>query len=125
MIIGIGTDIVQIPRIERVFAKYGRKFVEKNFHSMEIKKFNILKVAWQISFLSKRFAAKEAVAKALGTGITKGLRFKEIAIINDEQGAPKVIIDSKNFCQYTNYKINISMSDDYPIALAFAVISLI
>jgi holo-[acyl-carrier protein] synthase len=111
-------------RIAKIFAKYGQKFVEKNFHVLEIEKFNTLKKLDQLSYLSKRFAAKEAISKAFGTGIAEGLSFKEIAIINNAQGAPVVIIDLIKFPNYANYKINISISDDPPIAVAFAVISL-
>jgi len=123
-IIGIGTDIVQMDRIAKIFAKYGQKFVEKNFHSLEIEKLSSLKQIDRLSYLSKRFAAKEAISKAFGTGITEGLSFKEIAIINNEKGAPIVIIDRIKFPSYANYQINISISDDPPIAVAFAVISL-
>jgi holo-[acyl-carrier protein] synthase len=123
-IIGIGTDIVQMDRIAKIFTKYGQKFIEKNFHALELEKFSALKRIDHLSYLSKRFAAKEAISKAFGTGVAEGLSFKEIAIINNEKGAPIVIIDPIKFPNYANYKINISISDDPPIAVAFAVISL-
>lgn len=121
--IGIGTDIVNIARIERIFEKFGQSFVDKNFHELEIKQFNLLKKESKASYLAKRFAGKEAVAKALGEGIGKNLSFKNIAIINDELGAPKVVISSEVYPKSHKYKFQISLSDDYPFAVAFVVIT--
>lgn len=121
--IGIGTDIVNIARIERIFEKFGQSFVDKNFHELEIKQFNLLKKESKAAYLAKRFAGKEAVAKALGEGIGKNLSFKDIAIINDESGAPKIVISSEGYPQSHKYKFQISLSDDYPFAVAFVVIT--
>ena len=123
MIVGVGTDIVQMERISHVFNKYGNEFIKKNFHKLEIEKFHLLDKKHHISYLSKRFAAKEAVSKAFGSGISSGLNFKDIAIINDDKGAPSVFIDSAKLSEFPKYNIHISMSDDYPIAVAFVVIS--
>jgi holo-[acyl-carrier protein] synthase len=122
-VIGIGTDIVNIERIERIFEKFGQSFVDKNFHELEIKQFNLLKKESKCAYLAKRFAGKEAVAKALGEGVGKNLSFKDIAIINDELGAPKVMISAVVYPGIDKYKFHISLSDDYPFAVAFVVIS--
>lgn len=115
MILGIGTDIVQIPRIERIFKQYGLQFVNKILNLGE-QKSNSHRIS--SSFLAKRFAAKEAVAKAFGQGIGKPLRFKDISIINNALGKPEVqVIGQKN-----NEVIELSLSDDYPVAIAFVVI---
>ena len=121
--IGIGTDIVNIERIERIFEKFGQNFVDKNFHELEIKQFDLLKKESKSAYLAKRFAAKEAVAKALGEGIGKNLSFKDIAIINDELGAPKIVISSEIYPRAHKYNFQISLSDDYPFAVAFVVIT--
>ena len=123
MIVGIGTDIVQINRIEKLYNEYGKIFLLKNFHPDEIKIFNNLNENHKINYLAKRFAGKESISKALGEGIGKNLSFKNIAILNRDNGAPYVNIDlnSEELCK--NYKIDISLSDDYPIAIAFVVIS--
>ncbi len=122
MILGIGTDIVHIKRIEDIYNKFGERFLKKNYHDIEIKDFQKLNAKKAINFLAKRFAAKEAVAKAFGVGIGK-IGFKNILISSNKFGAPKVNILG-NFVQYANtYDIHISISDDYPVALAFAVIS--
>lgn len=121
MISGIGTDIVQIPRIERLYKKLGEKFLEKNYHALEIEEFKKLSNnEKQISFLAKRFAGKEAVAKALRVGIGQ-IAFKEIAIVNDELGAPVVKIFSKQF-EVADHLIHISLADDYPVAIAYVMV---
>lgn len=123
MIIGIGTDIVNIERLERIFSKYGDSFLNKNFHALEIKKFYSLTKEKQIPYLAKRFAAKEAVSKALGTGISGGLAFSDIAIINNDSGLPGVVISSEKFPNIAQHKFQISLSDDYPFAVAFVVMT--
>jgi holo-[acyl-carrier protein] synthase len=123
MIVGIGTDIVQIGRIERIYNKYQEAFLEKNFHSKEIECFYMLPDTKKISYLAKRFAGKEALSKALGTGIRDNFAFQDIAILNDKFGAPYVEIIKNNIRVFPDRKINISLSDDYPIAVAFVIIS--
>lgn len=121
MILGVGADVVQIPRIERLYIKLGKKFLEKNYHALEIEEFRKLSNSEkQISFLAKRFAGKEAFAKALGVGIGQ-IAFKEIAIINNKLGAPVVKIFSKMF-EEDKYSIHISLADDYPVAIAYVMV---
>ena len=122
-IIGVGTDIVNIKRIEAIFKKYGDKFLSKNFHALEIADFKNLPDHKKLGYLAKRFAAKEAIAKALGIGIGEHLSFVDIAVIGNELGAPKVQIDSRNNAGINEYDIHVSLSDDQPFAVAFAVIT--
>ncbi len=121
-IVGIGTDVVNISRIESVFKKFGRKFIEKNYHQDEIEVFDTLPEHKILPYLSKRFAAKEAIAKALGKGIGE-ISFSDIAVINDEHGAPEVKINPQKQHLTRGYSIHISLSDDAPFVIAFAVIS--
>ena len=123
MIIGVGTDVLQIDRIEKLFDKYGEAFLKKNFHSKEIECFCAFESKKGIAYLAKRFAGKEAVAKALGSGVGEGLAFKDIVILNDELGAPYVEFSTSVIQNFSDKKIHISLSDDYPIAVAFVVIS--
>lgn len=123
MIIGIGTDIVNIERIKNIFDKFGDDFVHKNFHELEIKQFENLVGSTKVAYLSKRFAAKEAMAKALGVGIGGGIAFKDIAVVNDKLGAPKIVISSKIFPEVDEHNIHVSLSDDHPFAVAFVTIS--
>jgi len=121
MILGIGTDIVQITRIEKIYKKFPEQFLEKNYHALEIEEFRkITNAQKQISFLAKRFAGKEAVAKALGTGIGQ-IAFKEIAITNNELGAPVVRIFNKAL-EVKDYRVHISLADDYPVAIAYVLV---
>lgn len=141
MIIGIGTDIVQIPRIEHIVNKYGSLFQTRILAFKELEQFHQLPEAKKVRYLAKRFAAKEAVSKALGTGIADGLQFRDICIYNDEAGKPYVEINpfivelisknrQKNDPSYKEMKglnafkpmIHLSISDDYPVAIAFAVV---
>lgn len=121
-IIGIGTDIVNISRIEKIYSRFGESFLKKNFHAKEIEYFDHLPALQKISYLAKRFAGKEAVSKALGTGIGK-IAFKDIAILNNSLGAPYVLLDEPLEKYDENMKINISLSDEEPFAVAFVVIS--
>ena len=111
----IGVDIVQIPRIEKIFKEYGIAFAKKILGINELEKFFTLSHHHKSNFLAKRFAAKEAVSKALGEGIGK-YSFKDIEILNLKNGKPVVKIK-----QNTSSNIDISISDDYPTAIAFAL----
>ena len=88
MVIGIGTDIVQIDRIAKVLERQGDKFTQRILTLTEQQEFARLDNG--VAFLAKRFAAKEAVAKALGTGIGHGVSFQDITVINDNKGAPAI-----------------------------------
>lgn len=121
-ILGVGTDVVSIPRIEKIYLKFGDKFLYKNFHDLEINDFKKLSENKKISFLAKRFAGKEAVSKACGVGIGQHISFKDIAIINNEHGAPIVKIFDQGTLELKDSNFHISLSDDYPIALAFVVL---
>lgn len=123
MIIGVGTDIVQINRIENILKKYGNCFYKKILSNSEQEKVNNLKEEKKASFLAKRFAAKEAISKAFGTGISDNLLFKNISITNNDLGKPIAKIDANDAKYYEQFKIDISISDDYPIVIAFAVVT--
>ena len=88
MIIGIGTDIVEVDRINRLVAKYGQRFLDRMFTAAEQEA--CLGAANQGQRLAARFAAKESVMKALGTGWARGVRFKDIEIPSSEKQRPKV-----------------------------------
>lgn len=126
MIIGIGTDIVQIKRIERVYKKFKDRFKNRILSNEEIIKFDLLPSSKHSSFLAKRFAGKEAISKAFGTGISQNLSFKDIIICNDIAGKPYVKISNNGYLTSLNnnsIRIDLSLADDYPTAIAFSVIS--
>jgi len=122
MIIGIGTDVVQITRIESLLEQYGYALIERILSEAEKMRLSSLAAGLHANFLAKRFAAKEATGKALGTGIGS-IGFKDITISNDETGKPYVEIDFQKF-NLPAYNIDISLADDHPVALAFVIISL-
>ena len=126
-IFGIGTDIVNIKRMEKSLKKYGLKFKNKIFSKKEIlyceKKKN------PSSYYAKRFAAKEAFSKALGTGIRKGISLKNIEISNNSKGKPYILLRGdlskflKKKIKNKKYDIHLSLSDDKPWAQATVIIS--
>lgn len=127
MILGIGTDIVLINRVDDLLARFDDKFINKVFTQNEIDM--AAKKTIKSSFYAKRFAAKEAFSKAIGLGIGRGIDFCDIEIINDEFGKPeiKILNDKISFLQNhfkrVDFTIDLSLSDEKNIALAFVVIS--
>ena len=124
-IFGIGTDIIDIARIQKLLNKNNR-FKNRIFSTKEIK-YCDLKTN-KVACYSKRFAAKEAFTKALGTGINKGISFSEISINNNKDGAPFIELTGKtktivkNLTKRKN-KIYLSLSDEKKYALAMVVIN--
>ena len=126
-IFGIGTDIVNIKRMDNSLKKHGLNFKNKIFSKKEIlycdKKKN------SSAFYAKRFAAKEAFSKALGTGIRKGVSLKNIEISNNAQGKPFILLKGnlpnflKKKIKRKKYDIYLSLSDDKPWAHATVIIS--
>ena len=123
---GIGTDILSIDRIQRSLKN--KNFVKRIFNEKEILKCKRLNR--NINCFAKRFAAKEAFSKALGTGISDGINFKEIIVLNKKSGKPyinligetKKILNKKFKGKKT--KISLSLSDENRYAVAFVTISL-
>ncbi|AFC69830.1 holo-ACP synthase [Rickettsia amblyommatis] len=122
MLIGVGTDIVQIPRIEKILHLYPELFAKKILTSKELKQFASLGKINHAAFLAKRFAAKEAVSKAFGVGIGQGINFKDITILNNDLGKPIVEVSSNYTNKLSPFNIHLSLADDYPVCVAFAVI---
>ena len=126
-IFGIGTDIVNIKRMSKTLKSKNNNFKKSIFSKNEIiyceKKKN------PSSFYAKRFAAKEALSKALGTGIRKGVNFKDIEILNDNLGKPSIQLkgSTANFIKKKiknkKYSIYLSLSDDVPWAQATVIVS--
>ena len=126
-IFGIGTDIVNIKRMEKSLKLHGNKFKKDIFSKNEITYCEKKKNSG--AFYAKRFAAKEALSKALGTGIRKGIKFKNIEISNDFYGKPSIKLKGstanflKNKIKSKKFFIHLSLSDDIPWAQASVIIS--
>ena len=118
MVIGIGTDIVEIARIADVLDRQGDAFVQRILTHSEQKQYQASKQ--KAAFLAKRFAAKEAVAKALGTGIGSGVSFQDMTISNDEKGAPSVSLSAgaaQVAAEKSAQKVLLSIADEQKLSL--------
>ena len=126
-IFGIGTDIVNIKRMEKSLRRNGDAFKKRIFSKNEIIYCERRKNPY--AFYAKRFAAKEALSKALGTGIRRDIKFKNIEIRNDSYGKPSIrlkgAVDNylKKKIKSNKYNIHLSLSDDKPWAQATVIIS--
>ena len=125
-IFGIGTDIVSVDRIKKSLKN--KNFIYRIFNKNEISKCK--KINNSINCYAKRFAAKEAFSKALGTGISSGINFNEIVILNKKSGKPYISIIgqtkkilNKKFKRKKS-KISLSLSDEKKYAVAFVTISI-
>lgn len=123
MIFGIGTDIVEVSRIEDSLARFGDAFAQRILTKQEWLSFQQSKT--QARFLAKRFAAKEAFAKALGTGLREPATFQNIGVTHDDLGKPvldlaptlQALLDKKGILQQ-----HLSISDEKALAAAFVVL---
>lgn len=130
MILGIGSDLVDIRRIEKTLARFGERFEKRVFTDIEIAKANSrLGGGGKAAILAKRFAAKEACAKALGLGM-RGIGWREMEVVNLPSGKPTLRLSGRcaQCLQRLTPKgfaaqIDLSMTDDHPLAQAFVVIS--
>lgn len=123
MIIGIGSDIIKNSRIEALLITHKQRFLQRILTSTEIDLLNNKRL---ISYVAKRFAAKEACSKALGTGIGKYASFQDMEIFSDVNGKPyfKFSPKLKEFLQHNHgpYKTHLSMTDEEEYAQAFVII---
>jgi holo-[acyl-carrier protein] synthase len=123
MIYGIGTDIVEVKRIREALNKYGIALAKKILTSQELLTYK--KTEAKENFLAKRFAAKEAFAKALGTGMRSPVNFKSIEIIHDLLGKPKIKTVPELTILMKSHNIkhcHLSISDEKNIAVAFVIL---
>ena len=123
MITGIGTDIVHIDRVQRVLERHGERFVNRILTAEERVRFERTKA--KASHLAKRFAAKEAFSKAIGTGIRSPFRWHSIAVTRDSRGKPMLKPDarmSEYLARSGITNLHISLADDARIAMAFVVL---
>lgn len=121
MIKGLGNDIIEIERIERIITRYGKQFLDKLFTSAEQK--YCLKYAHSSRHFAGRFAAKEAISKALGTGIGKMLTWMDIEVINDQNGKPIVKLSQDAEKRFDHPKILLSISHCHSYAAAVAIVT--
>jgi len=128
VILGIGTDLVDIRRIERIIARHGDRFLDRIFTATERERAEGR--ADRAATYAKRFAAKEACAKALGTGFQDGIFFRDLGVVNLPSGRPTMRLTGAALCRLqaiapTGFEphIDLAITDEFPMAQAFVVIS--
>jgi holo-[acyl-carrier protein] synthase len=130
MIIGLGNDMVDISRIEKTLETYGDRFIERIFTPIERAKSD--RRANRAASYAKRFAAKEACSKALGTGFHNGVFWKDMGVVNDSLGKPTMHLTGgakQRLAEITpkgkQAVIHVTITDDHPYAQAIVIIEAI
>jgi holo-[acyl-carrier protein] synthase len=130
MIIGIGNDIIDIRRVEATLARFGERFILRVFTETEQARSE--QRAERAASYAKRFAAKEACAKALGTGLRHGVFWRDMGVVNLPSGRPTLQLTggaAAHLARLTpdgyEARIDLTITDDYPLAEAFVIISCI
>ncbi|MGH6828149.1 MAG: holo-ACP synthase [Rhizomicrobium sp.] len=128
MILGLGSDLIDIRRIEKTLARHGERFVARIFTEIEQRKSDFR--AGRAASYAKRFAAKEACAKALGTGLSKGVFWRDMGVVNLPSGKPTMKLTGGALARLGaitpkghHAAIEISLTDEYPLAQAMVIIS--
>ncbi|MGH8244514.1 MAG: holo-ACP synthase [Steroidobacteraceae bacterium] len=122
MIFGVGTDLVQVERIEATYRRFGEHFVERLLMPEERRLFDPARRP--VRFLAMRFAAKEAIAKALGTGFRHGIWIRDLGFLADRRGKPEVIFSVRGRSVADRLGAGegyVSLSDEAGLVMAFAV----
>ncbi|SDB16941.1 holo-ACP synthase [Belnapia rosea] len=130
MILGLGNDVVDIRRIEQTIARHGDRFLERVFTEVERAKAERRTEKLRASTYAKRFAAKEAASKALGTGFRAGVFFRDLGVVNLRSGQPTLQMTggaAERLAAITppghRAEVALTMTDEYPYASAVVIIS--
>ncbi len=130
MILGLGNDVVDIRRIEQSIARYGNRFLERVFTEAERAKAERRTEKLRAATYAKRFAAKEAASKALGTGFRAGVFFRDLGVVNLPSGQPTLQMTggaAERLARLTppghRAEVALTMTDEYPYASAVVIIS--
>lgn len=128
MIIGLGNDLVDIRRIEKSLERFGERFVQRIFTETEQKRSEGR--AMRAASYAKRFAAKEACSKALGTGFRRGVFWRDMGVINLKGGKPSLTLTGGALARLEEItpagmspQIDLTLTDEYPLAQAVVIIS--
>ena len=127
MIIGLGSDLIDIRRVEKSLARFGDRFTHRVFTEIERAKSD--KRAQRAASYAKRFAAKEACSKALGTGISRGVYWTDMGVVNLPGGKPTMHLTNGAALRLAELvpagyepRIHVTITDDFPLAQAFVII---
>ena len=128
MILGIGNDLIDIRRIEKSIEKYGERFLSRVYTDIERAKSDRRRL--RAASYAKRFAAKEACAKALGTGLSRGVFWRDMGVVNLPGGKPTMALTGGALKRLekitppgTRAQIDLTITDDFPLAQAIVIIS--
>lgn len=128
MILGIGSDLIDIRRVEQSIEKFGERFLSRIFTDLERSKSDARKA--RAASYAKRFAAKEACSKALGTGLNHGVYWRDMGVENLPGGKPTMRLTGGALKRLEDMtppgmvaQIDLSITDDFPLAQAFVIIS--
>lgn len=128
MILGLGSDLIDIRRIERTLERFGERFLLRVFTAAERERSD--RKPGRAASYAKRFAAKEACSKALGTGLRRGVYWRDMGVVNLPSGRPTLLLSGGALRQLQwltppghDARIDLSLTDDYPMAQAIVVIS--
>ena len=122
--IAVGTDILKIARIDDVVERLGERFVQRILAPAEVEEYRAS--AQPNRLLAKRFAAKEAIAKALGTGIGRGVSWQDMLIVHDDNGAPGVVLSGgalEAVGARGGNRVELSLADELEYVVAFAILA--
>ena len=130
MIFGVGIDVVEIDRIAASYARFGERFANRILGAREFERFQARRARSSqrgLAFLSTRFAAKEAVAKALGLGMRTPMRWHSVEILNDASGRPTAAVhsDLRRFVERHRLRLHVSLTDERATATAYAIAEVI
>jgi holo-[acyl-carrier protein] synthase len=127
MIVGIGNDIIDIRRVEKTLDRYGERFIGRIFTAVEVKKSERRRE--RAASYAKRFAAKEACSKALGTGMRAGVFWRDMGVVNLPSGKPTMALTGGAAARLEKMlpgghraEIHLTITDDFPMAQAFVII---
>ncbi|PKQ04566.1 MAG: holo-ACP synthase [Alphaproteobacteria bacterium HGW-Alphaproteobacteria-12] len=128
MIIGIGNDLIDIRRVQKTLDRFGDRFVERIFTDVERRKSEARRM--RAASYAKRFAAKEACSKALGTGFRRGVFWRDMGVVNLRGGQPTMALTGGALVRLNEITpegmdavIHVTITDDHPLAQAFVIIS--
>ncbi len=130
MIFGIGTDLIEIARIEAAYARHGERFAERILGPDELLRYHARRARLPrrgVVFLATRFAAKEAVSKALGLGIRMPMSWRAAQVVNAPGGRPEVRVAGAlaAFVAERHLRLHLSLTDDSALAQAFAIAEIV
>jgi holo-[acyl-carrier protein] synthase len=123
MIYGIGVDVLQVERIERVHQKYGARFVDHLLLPAEREQ--LARTARPVRFLAMRFAAKEAIVKAMGTGFAHGIWIRDVGIVQNSWGKPEVVYSARGAAVRDGLGVgegHVTLTDEAGLVVAVAVL---